>query len=51
MFVQAGVYDQFVEKFTKHVASLKVGDPFKSETFQGPQVSQVQFDVCPPVPL
>jgi len=44
VFVQAGVYDQFVEKFTKHVASLKVGDPFKSETFQGPQVSQIQFD-------
>jgi len=44
VFVQAGIYDEFVEKFTKHVASLKVGDPFKSETFQGPQVSQIQFD-------
>lgn len=44
VFVQAGVYDKFVEKFTAHVATLKVGDPFKSETFQGPQVSQIQFD-------
>ncbi|CAE6371961.1 unnamed protein product [Rhizoctonia solani] len=44
VFVQAGVYDKFVELFTAHVNKLKVGDPFKSETFQGPQVSQVQFD-------
>ncbi|KAG9126254.1 aldehyde dehydrogenase (NAD(P)(+)) ald5 [Ceratobasidium sp. 392] len=45
VFVQASIYDKFVEKFTAHVAKLKVGDPFKSETFQGPQVSQIQFDV------
>ncbi|CAE7151171.1 unnamed protein product [Rhizoctonia solani] len=44
VFVQAGVYDKFVELFTAHVNKLKVGDPFKSETFQGPQVSQIQFD-------
>ncbi|KAG9083707.1 aldehyde dehydrogenase (NAD(P)(+)) ald5 [Ceratobasidium sp. UAMH 11750] len=44
VFVQASVYDKFVEKFTAHVAKLKVGDPFKSDTFQGPQVSQIQFD-------
>merc|ERR1711981_426086 len=24
--------------------SIKVGDPFKADTFQGPQVSQLQFD-------
>ncbi|KAG9097323.1 aldehyde dehydrogenase (NAD(P)(+)) ald5 [Ceratobasidium sp. 370] len=44
VFVQASVYDKFVEKFTAHVAKLKVGDPFKNDTFQGPQVSQIQFD-------
>jgi len=44
VFVQAGVYDEFVEKFTAHVAKLKVGDPFSHDTFQGPQVSQIQFD-------
>ncbi|QRW19790.1 aldehyde dehydrogenase family protein [Rhizoctonia solani] len=44
VFVQSGVYDRFVELFTAHVQKLKVGDPFKSETFQGPQVSQIQFD-------
>ncbi|KDN39669.1 hypothetical protein RSAG8_08697, partial [Rhizoctonia solani AG-8 WAC10335] len=40
----AGVHDKFVELFTAHVNKLKIGDPFKAETFQGPQVSQVQFD-------
>ena len=25
--------------------SLKVGDPFNPETFQGPQVSEIQFNV------
>ncbi|KAF8761776.1 Aldehyde dehydrogenase [Rhizoctonia solani] len=44
VFVQSGVYNRFVELFTAHVQKLKVGDPFKSETFQGPQVSQIQFD-------
>ncbi|CAE6466334.1 unnamed protein product [Rhizoctonia solani] len=44
VFVQAGVHDKFVELFTAHVNKLKIGDPFKAETFQGPQVSQVQFD-------
>ncbi|CCO36033.1 aldehyde dehydrogenase (NAD+) [Rhizoctonia solani AG-1 IB] len=44
IFVQSGVHDKFVELFTAHVQKLKVGDPFKSETFQGPKVSQIQFD-------
>jgi aldehyde dehydrogenase (NAD+) len=30
--------------FQKQVEALKVGDPFKADTFQGPQVSQLQFD-------
>ena len=33
-----------MEKFQAKVESLKVGDPFKADTFQGPQVSQLQFD-------
>ncbi|KAB5593555.1 Aldehyde dehydrogenase [Ceratobasidium theobromae] len=44
VYVQAGVYDKFVPMFTEHIKKLKVGNPFKSETFQGPQVSQIQFD-------
>ena len=28
----------------ENVKSLKVGDPFDADTFQGPQVSQLQYD-------
>jgi aldehyde dehydrogenase (NAD+) len=44
LFVQEGVYDQFVEKVAAKAKSRKVGDPFSPETEQGPQVSQEQFD-------
>lgn len=44
MFVQEGIYDKFMEKLTEKVKTLKVGDPFAQDTFQGPQTSQLQFD-------
>jgi aldehyde dehydrogenase (NAD+) len=44
LFVQEGVYDEFVEKVAAKAKSRKVGDPFSPETEQGPQVSQEQFD-------
>lgn len=44
IFVQAGIYDRFLKAFTEHASSLKVGDPFARDTYQGPQVSQTQFD-------
>jgi len=44
IFVQSGVYDAFVKKFTEKSKSLKLGDPFQEGTYQGPQVSQQQFD-------
>lgn len=44
LFVQAGIYDKFVDAFKKKTATLKVGDPFAADSFQGPQVSQLQFD-------
>jgi len=44
VYVQDSIYDKFMEKFQAKVESLKVGDPFKADTFQGPQVSQLQFD-------
>ena len=44
IFVQEGIYDKFVEAFKKSAEATKVGDPFKADTFQGPQVSQLQFD-------
>jgi len=44
IYVQEGIYDKFVEAFKKRTTENKVGDPFHHETFQGPQVSQLQYD-------
>ncbi|KAK0706675.1 aldehyde dehydrogenase domain-containing protein [Lasiosphaeria miniovina] len=44
VYVQDGVYDKFVAAFKKRAEENKVGDPFHHETFQGPQVSQLQYD-------
>ncbi|KAI6032739.1 aldehyde dehydrogenase [Pisolithus orientalis] len=44
IFVQEGVYDEFLKRFTEKSRSIKVGDPFAPDTFQGPQVSQIQYD-------
>lgn len=44
VYVQEGIYDKFVAAFKARAEQNKVGDPFHEETFQGPQVSQLQFD-------
>ncbi len=44
IYVQEGIYDKFVEKFKERASANKVGDPFAGDTFQGPQVSQLQYD-------
>lgn len=44
IFIQEGIYDKFVEAFKKRATQNKVGDPFDEKTFQGPQVSQLQYD-------
>ncbi|KAF8805679.1 ALDH-like protein [Phlegmacium glaucopus] len=46
IFVQQGIYDQFLTKFTAIVADLtsKTGDPSGQGTERGPQVSKIQFD-------
>ncbi|KAJ7191744.1 aldehyde dehydrogenase [Mycena pura] len=48
IFVQEGIYPQFMERFTKAAQDLAqaVGDPFSASTMHGPQasVSQTQFD-------
>ncbi|GAA5915187.1 hypothetical protein JCM6882_001132 [Rhodosporidiobolus microsporus] len=44
ILVQEEVYDEFCELFTKAAEAIKVGDPLDPETFQGAQVSKVQFD-------
>ncbi|CAB4387925.1 putative aldehyde dehydrogenase [Rhizophagus irregularis] len=44
IYVQDSVYDEFLEKFKKRAEGTKVGDPFKEDTFQGPQVSQIHYN-------
>jgi len=44
IFVHEKIYDEFLAKFTERTRSVKVGNPFEPEMFQGPQVSQVQYD-------
>ncbi|OAA55827.1 Aldehyde dehydrogenase domain protein [Niveomyces insectorum RCEF 264] len=44
VYVQEGIYDKFVAAFKARAEANKVGDPFAEDTFQGPQVSQLQFD-------
>ncbi|KAL7421383.1 hypothetical protein Q5752_004268 [Cryptotrichosporon argae] len=44
IFVQRGIYDEFAKLFKQTASKLKVGNPFDEDTYQGPQVSQVQYD-------
>ena len=44
IYVQEGVYDKFLEAFKARAQKNVVGDPFAQDTFQGPQVSQLQYD-------
>jgi aldehyde dehydrogenase (NAD+) len=44
IYVQEGIYDKFVARFRERAQQNKVGDPFKEDTFQGPQVSKLQYD-------
>ncbi|KAH7886884.1 aldehyde dehydrogenase domain-containing protein [Phlebopus sp. FC_14] len=44
IFVQETIYDEFLKRFTEKTKSLKVGDPFAPDTFQGPQVSEIQYN-------
>lgn len=44
IFVQDGVYDEFVERATQKAREWRVGNPFHPDTCQGAQVSEEQFD-------
>ncbi|KXN88375.1 Aldehyde dehydrogenase [Leucoagaricus sp. SymC.cos] len=44
IFVQEGIHDAFLQKFTEKAKQMKLGDPFGQDIDQGPQVSQIQFD-------
>ncbi|ORX46715.1 aldehyde dehydrogenase [Hesseltinella vesiculosa] len=44
IYVQEGVYDQFVKGLQAAATTGKSGDPFDLTTMHGPLVSQMQFD-------
>lgn len=45
ILVQDEIYDRFVEAFKAQIKNVSiVGDPFDEKTFQGPQVTQAQYD-------
>ncbi|KAI6034639.1 aldehyde dehydrogenase [Pisolithus microcarpus] len=44
IFVQEGIYEEFLKRFTEKSRSIKIGDPFAPDTFQGPQISKIQYD-------
>uniref|UniRef100_A0A669B6D0 aldehyde dehydrogenase (NAD(+)) n=1 Tax=Oreochromis niloticus TaxID=8128 RepID=A0A669B6D0_ORENI len=43
-YVQADVYDEFVERSVERAKKRVVGDPFDLKTEQGPQIDQEQFN-------
>ncbi|CAG8734646.1 7618_t:CDS:2 [Cetraspora pellucida] len=44
IYVEERVYDEFLKKFKANTEAIKIGDPFESKTYQGPQISKKQFD-------
>lgn len=44
IYVQDSIYDKFLQELKVRSEANKVGDPFDSETFQGPQTSKTQLD-------
>ncbi|KIM51127.1 hypothetical protein SCLCIDRAFT_1224821 [Scleroderma citrinum Foug A] len=44
IFVQEAIYDEFLKRFIAKSQAVKVGDPFAADTFQGPQVSDIQYN-------
>ncbi len=45
VLVEESIYDEFVKLFKEQVKTVsKVGDPFSSDTFQGPQVTKAQYE-------
>ena len=42
--VDQSIHDEFLERFTARVKTLKAGDPMQSDTDMGPIIDQKQFD-------
>jgi len=44
IFVQEGIYDEFVKRFVELAQKQKLGNQFDTSTMQGPQVDKIQFE-------
>jgi aldehyde dehydrogenase (NAD+) len=44
IYVHESIKEKFTKAFTEFTLSNKVGNPFDEDTYQGPQISKVQFD-------
>ncbi|XP_078432237.1 aldehyde dehydrogenase family 2 member C4-like [Wolffia australiana] len=44
VYIQEGIYEEFVKKAVESAKSLKIGDPFDPEVNHGPQVDKRQFE-------
>ncbi|KAK3034369.1 hypothetical protein RJ639_032267 [Escallonia herrerae] len=44
VFVQEGIYEEFVKELAERVKSWVVGDPFDPDVRQGPQVDKKQYE-------
>jgi aldehyde dehydrogenase (NAD+) len=44
IYVHESIKDEFTKTFAEFTQSNKVGNPFDEDTYQGPQISKVQFD-------
>ena len=44
IFVQEGIYDEFVAKAAASASARKLGNPLAEDVDQGPQVDKIQFD-------
>ncbi|KAK1237074.1 hypothetical protein MKX07_000496 [Trichoderma sp. CBMAI-0711] len=44
IYVQSRIYDDFIKAFKARASAVVIGDPFDQDTFQGPQISKVQYD-------
>lgn len=44
LLVQRGILEEFLERFTAHVADLTIGDPKDPATFMGPLIEQAHLE-------
>jgi aldehyde dehydrogenase (NAD+) len=44
IYVHEAIKEKFTKAFSEFTKSNKVGNPFDEDTYQGPQISKMQFD-------